>query len=72
MVIPADAVSNVRALHRYLYDDNTYVPSATVTNYSSLVEQTYGPTFDKGDNPEAVTGSGVIEEDDFDGDGSSE
>lgn len=72
VVIPADAVSNVRALHRYLYDDNTYVPSATVTNYSSLVEQTYGPTFDKGDNPEAVTGSGVIEEDDFDGDGSSE
>lgn len=72
VVIPADAESNVRALHRYLYDDSSYVPSYTVSNYSSLIEQTYGPTLDKGDNPEAVTGAGVIEEDDFDSVESSE
>jgi LCP family protein required for cell wall assembly len=64
VVVPADLENNVRALHRYLYDDDTYVPSNTVLNYSNLLINNYGITVDKGDDPEAVQG-GEIESDDF-------
>ncbi len=65
VVICADLENNVRALHRYLYDDTTYVPSATVINYSDLLKNNYGITIENGDNPEAVQG-GSIEGDNFD------
>ena len=67
VVIPADLENNVRALHRYLYNDTTYVPSATVINYSDLLRNNYGINVDQGDNPDAVQG-GTIESDNFDGD----
>lgn len=65
VVICADLENNVRALHRYLYNDVNYVPSATVINYSNLIKNNYGITLEHGDNPEAVQG-GVIEGDSFD------
>ena len=65
VVISADLENNVRALHRYLYDDTAYVPSSTVINYSNLIKNNYGGTIEQGDNPEAVQG-GVIEGDSFD------
>lgn len=64
VVICADLENNVRALHRYLYNDNTYVPSNTVVNYSDLIKNNYGITLEHGDNPEAVQG-GEIEGDSF-------
>lgn len=64
VVMCADLENNVRALHRYLYNDTNYVPSATVINYSDLIKNNYGITVEHGDNPEAVQG-GVIEGDDF-------
>lgn len=67
VVIPADLENNVRALHRYLYNDTTYVPSATVINYSDLLRNNYGINVDQGDNPDTVQG-GTIESDNFDGD----
>ena len=57
----------MRALHRYLYNDLSYVPSATVINYSDLIKNNYGITIEQGDNPDAVQG-GTIEGDNFDGD----
>ena len=65
VVICADLENNVRALHRYLYDDTAYVPSATVINYSNLIKNNYGVSIEMGDHPEAVQG-GIIESDDFD------
>lgn len=65
VVICADLENNVRALHRYLYNDVNYVPSATVINYSNLIKNNYGITLEHGDNPKAVQG-GVIEGDSFD------
>lgn len=65
VVMCADLESNVRALHRYLYNDTDYTPSATVLNYSNLIKNNYGITVEHGDNPEAVQG-GIIESDDFD------
>lgn len=65
VVIPADLENNVRALHRYLYNDTAYVPSTTVIHYSDLIRNGYGITVDHGDNPEAVQG-GTIEGDSFD------
>ncbi len=65
VVICADLENNVRALHRYLYNDTTYTPSATVINYSNLIKNNYGITLEHGDNPEAVQG-GTIESDNFD------
>lgn len=65
VVICADLENNVRALHRYLYDDNEYVPSATVTHYSDLLITNYGITIDHGDDLEAVQG-GAITGDSFD------
>lgn len=67
VVICADLENNVRALHRYLYNDTQYVPSATVINYSNLIRNNYGITLEDGDDPEAVQG-GTIESDNFDGD----
>ena len=67
VVICADPENNVRALHRYLYNDTSYVPSATVVNYSDLIKNNYGITIEQGDNPDAVQG-GTIEGDNFDGD----
>ena len=64
VVMCADLENNVRALHRYLYNDTNYVPSATVINYSDLIKNNYGITVEHGDNPEAVQG-GVIEGDEF-------
>ena len=64
VVICADLENNVRALHRYLYNDTAYVPSNTVVNYSNLIKNNYGITLEHGDNPEAVQG-GVIEGDSF-------
>lgn len=64
VVMCADLENNVRALHRYLYNDTNYVPSATVINYSNLIKNNYGITIEHGDNPEAVQG-GAIEGDDF-------
>ena len=64
VVMCADLENNVRALHRYLYNDTNYVPSATVINYSDLIKNNYGITIEHGDNPEAVQG-GAIEGDDF-------
>ena len=64
VVIPADLENNVRALHRYLYNDTAYVPSTTVIHYSDLIRNGYGITVDHGDNPEAVQG-GTIEGDSF-------
>lgn len=69
VVMCADLENNVRALHRYLYNDTAYIPSSTVRNYSDLIKNNYGITIEHGDNPEAVQG-GVIEGDDFDGNGS--
>lgn len=69
VVMCADLENNVRALHRYLYDDTAYVPSVTVRNYSDLIKNNYGITIENGDNPEAVQG-GTIEGDDFDGNSS--
>ena len=65
VVICADLENNVRALHRYLYNDTEYVPSGTVINYSNLITTNYGITLDHGDNPEAVQG-GTIASDNFD------
>ena len=65
VVICADLENNVRALHRYLYDDSQYVPSTTVTNYSDLLITNYGITIDHGDDPETVQG-GAITGDSFD------
>lgn len=65
VVICADLENNVRALHRYLYGDATYVPSATVINYSDLLKNNYGITVENGDDPEAVQG-GTITSDNFD------
>lgn len=59
VVIPADLESNVKALHRYLYNDTNYMPSATVSNYNSLLLNGYGITVDKGDAPEAVQGGSI-------------
>lgn len=67
VVICADLENNVRALHRYLYNDNAYTPSSTVINYSNLIKNNYGITLEHGDNPQAVQG-GLIEGDNFDGD----
>lgn len=64
VVMCADLENNVRALHRYLYNDTNYIPSATVINYSNLIKNNYGITIEHGDNPEAVQG-GLIEGDDF-------
>lgn len=64
VVMCADLENNVRALHRYLYNDTNYIPSATVINYSDKIKNDYGITIEHGDNPEAVQG-GVIEGDDF-------
>ena len=64
VVMCADLENNVRALHRYLYNDTNYIPSATVINYSNLIKNNYGITIEHGDNPEAVQG-GAIEGDDF-------
>ena len=41
VVICADLENNVRALHRYLYNDNAYTPSSTVINYSNLIKNNY-------------------------------
>lgn len=65
VVICADLENNVRALHRYLYNDSSYTPSMTVINYSDLIKNNYGITLEHGDNPEAVQG-GTIESDTFD------
>ncbi len=65
VVICADLENNVRALHRYLYGDTDYVPSATVTGYSDQIISGYGITLEHGDDPEAVQG-GTIDSDDFD------
>ena len=54
----------MRALHRYLYNDMSYVPSATVKNYSDQIRASYGGSVEQGDKPEAVQG-GEIESDDF-------
>lgn len=70
VVICADLENNVRALHRYLYNDNSYTPSVTVTHYSDLIKNNYGITLDHGDNPEAVQG-GMIESDAFDNPGTT-
>ena len=64
VVIPADLENNVRALHRYLYNDTSYVPSATVINYSDLLKNNYGITIENGDHPDVVQG-GTIEGDTF-------
>ncbi len=64
VVMCADLENNVRALHRYLYDDTAYVPSATVINYSNLIKNNYGISIEQGDHPEAVQG-GTIESDNF-------
>lgn len=64
VVIPADLEKNVTALHRYLYDDTSYVPSATVQNYNNLLINNYGITAEKGDAPEALE-TGNIESDVF-------
>ncbi len=64
VVICADLENNVRALHRYLYNDTAYVPSATVVNYSNLIKNNYGIGLEQGDHPEAVQG-GTIESDNF-------
>lgn len=71
VVMCADLENNVRALHRYLYNDTTYMPSATVRTYSDLLKNNYGITVEQGDNPQAVQG-GTIEGDDFDGSVSGE
>ncbi|MGN0345178.1 MAG: LCP family protein [Lachnospiraceae bacterium] len=64
VVLCADLESNVQALHRYLYNDMSYVPSATVKNYSDQIRNSYGGSVEQGDKPEAVQG-GEIESDDF-------
>lgn len=64
VVMCADLENNVRALHRYLYNDTSYAPSATVINYSNLIKNNYGVGIEQGDHPEAVQG-GTIESDNF-------
>lgn len=64
VVVCADLENNVRALHRYLYEDQVYSPSATVINYSDMIRNETGVTIEQGDAPEAVQG-GTIESDSF-------
>ena len=45
-VIPADLVTNVTQLHKYLFDDNTYVPSQTVQTISDTIVSQTGITKD--------------------------
>ena len=45
-VIPADLVTNVTQLHKYLFDDNTYVPSQTVQAISDTIVSQTGITKD--------------------------
>lgn len=41
VVIPCDLVSNVTTLHQFLYDNESYVPSATVqANSNTIIEKT--------------------------------
>lgn len=37
-VFPIDLAANVTALHKFLFDDLTYVPSASVKEYSTYIE----------------------------------
>lgn len=64
VVMCADLESNVKALHRYLYNNTNYTPSATVKNYSDLIKNNYGITVEHGDDPQSVQG-GEIKGDDF-------
>ena len=66
VVVPCDLASNVTALHKFLYDDEQYVPSSTVQAYSSAIQTVTGMGASSGDNNGAVDGSGEITLDDFD------
>ena len=66
VVVPCDLASNVTALHKFLYDDEQYVPSSTVQAYSSAIQTVTGMGASSGDNKGAVDGSGEITLDDFD------
>ncbi|MBR4183283.1 MAG: LCP family protein [Lachnospiraceae bacterium] len=65
VVVPCDLASNVTALHRFLYEDEAYVPSNTVQAYSTAIQNTAGMGIENGDNKAAVDGSGSITLDDF-------
>lgn len=43
-VIPADLATNVKELHAYMFDDNTYVPSQTVQSISEYIVNATGVT----------------------------
>lgn len=43
-VIPADLVTNVRELHKYMFDDAAYVPSQTVSAISDTIVNNTGVT----------------------------
>ena len=66
VVVPCDLASNVTALHKFLYDDENYVPSNTVQAYSSAIQTTSGMGINSGDNKGAVDGTGEVTLDDFD------
>lgn len=44
VVIPCDLVSNVTQLHRFLFENDDYVPSATVQDYSNRIINETGYT----------------------------
>ncbi len=66
VVVPCDLASNVTALHKFLYDDENYVPSNTVQAYSTAIQTMTGMGASSGDNGAAVDGSGNITLDEFD------
>lgn len=43
-VVPAELINNVSALHQYLFETESYVPSQTVINYSNVIVQKSGVT----------------------------
>ncbi len=65
VVLCMDLESNVKALHKFLYEDEAYYPSSLVRDYSTKINEAYGTPVDKGDAPEAVSGEGEISLDEF-------
>ena len=65
VVVPCDLSSNVAALHKFLYEDEDYVPSNTVQAYSAAIQTMSGMGAGSGDNKAAVDGTGSITLDEF-------
>ena len=44
MFVPCDLNTNVKELHSYLYDNDSYAPSTTVSDYDELIKKETGLT----------------------------